>query len=174
MSERLDLQAIDGDHGVAVVHEVMRKREAGGPEADDQHFAAGIRQRQRAADVQRVPARQQRIDFEAPGQAEHILQDRGFRLRNVDRLLLLVDAGLHAVVADAVAGGRDHRVVDRDGREGAEHVALRAQGVHLADLFFERAAGKRHAEGRFLQAPVLRSLRPLRQESLPWLWHQMQ
>ena len=28
--------------------------------------------------------------------------------------------------------------------------------------------------GDFWNAPVLRSLRPWRQESLPWVWHQMQ
>ena len=36
--ERLDLQAVDADHGVAVVHQVVRDGEAGRPEADDQHL----------------------------------------------------------------------------------------------------------------------------------------
>ena len=47
------------DHGVAVVHQVMREREAGGAQADDQHLAAGRRPRQRPAQVERIPARQQ-------------------------------------------------------------------------------------------------------------------
>ena len=64
---------------------------------------AGLRQR--PAQVERVPARQQRIDLEAPGQRQHVLQRAGLDLRDVDRVLLLVDARLHAVVADAVAGG---------------------------------------------------------------------
>ena len=73
--ERLDLQPVDRHHGVAVVHQVMRQREAGRTEPDDQHLAPAVRARQRAADVQRVPARQQRVDLEAPGQLQHVLQD---------------------------------------------------------------------------------------------------
>ncbi len=43
--ERLDLEAVDADHGVPVVDEVMREREAGGSHADDQHALAGARAR---------------------------------------------------------------------------------------------------------------------------------
>ena len=87
---------------------------------------------------------------------------RGLGLRDVDRLLLLVDAGLHAVVADAVAGRRQHRIVDRDDRQRADRVALRLQHVHLGDLLFERAAGERHAERRLLERAGLAVFRPLR------------
>ena len=38
--ERLDLQPVDADHRVAVVHQVVREREAGRPHADDQHALA--------------------------------------------------------------------------------------------------------------------------------------
>ena len=41
--ERLDLQAVDADHRVAVVDEIVREREAGRPHADDQHALAGGR-----------------------------------------------------------------------------------------------------------------------------------
>ena len=141
----------------------MRQREAGRPQADDQHLAAAVAARQRAADVERVPPRQQRIDLEAPGQAEHVLQHRGLRLRNVDRVLLLVDARLHAVVADAVAGRRHHRVVDRDGREARRARSPGAQRVDLADLLIQRAAGERHAERRLLELRrFLRSFSPVR------------
>ncbi len=150
-AQRLDLQPVDRHDGVAVIHQVVRQGEPGRPEADDQHLAAAVGTRQRTADVERVPARQQRVDLEAPGQAKHVLQDRRLGLRNIDRVLLLVDAGLHAVVADAMAGRRHHRIVDRDGRERAEHAALRAQRVHLADLLVQRTARQRHAERRFLE-----------------------
>ena len=85
--ERLDLQAVDRHHGVAVVHQVMRQREAGGTEPDDQHLASAVGPRQRAADVERIPPRQQRVDLEAPGQVQHVLQDARLRLRNIDRIL---------------------------------------------------------------------------------------
>ena len=145
--ERLDLEAVDGNDRVAVIEQMMREREPGRPQPHDQHLAPAVGPRQRAAQVERVPARQQRVDLEPPGQRQHVLEDRRLGLRNVDRLLLLIDAGLHAVVADAMAGRRHHRVVDRRDRgERAQHAALRAQRVHLADLLIERAAGEGHAE----------------------------
>src|SRR6185437_8863422 len=54
--------------------------------------------------IGRVPARQQRIDLEAPGQRQHVFQRARLDLRNVDWVLLLIDAGLHAIVADAMPG----------------------------------------------------------------------
>ncbi len=129
----------------------MGEVEAGRAEADHQHAAAGRGTRQRAAQVERIPARQQRIDLEAPRQRQHVLQGSCLDLRDVDRFLLLVDAGLHAVVADAVPGRRHQRIVDRRHRHGADREALALQEVHLRDLFLERAAGKRDAERRFLE-----------------------
>ena len=42
--ERLDLEAVDADHRVAVVHQMMRQRESRGTHADDEHALAGFRQ----------------------------------------------------------------------------------------------------------------------------------
>ena len=149
--ERLDLEPVDADDRVAVVDEVMRQREAGGPQADDQHALARPRQRHRPAQVERIPARQQRVDLEAPRQRQHVLQQPRFRLRDVDRILLLVDARLHAVVADAMAGGRHHRIVDADHRQRAERHAFGAQLVELGDPLLQRTAGERHVERRLLE-----------------------
>ena len=46
--QRLDLQAVDADHGVAVVHQVMRQLEAGRSQPDHQHGAARRGTRDRA------------------------------------------------------------------------------------------------------------------------------
>src|SRR5205085_9948590 len=46
------------------------------------------------------------VDFKAEGERENVRQYAGLRLRDVDRLLLLEYAGLHAVVADAMARAR--------------------------------------------------------------------
>ena len=124
----------------------MRQRVAGRPEADDEDVLAVVGQRVRAPDVERIPARQQAVDLDAPRQREHVGEHAGLDLRDVDRLLLLVDAGLHAVVADAVAGARAHRVVDDDERQRADRIAGLAQRVHLGDLLVERAAVERDAE----------------------------
>ena len=91
--------------------------------------------RQRAAQVERVPAREQRVDLEAPRQLEHVLQRARLGLRDVDRLLLLVDARLHAVVADAVPGGRDHRVVDRDDRRARRSAGPRVLTLWNSEIF---------------------------------------
>ena len=149
--ERLDLEPVDRHDGVAVVHQMVREREASRAEADDQNLPSGRRLRQRPADVERVPARQQRIDFEAIRQRQHVLEHAGLDLRNVDRLLLLVDAGLHAVVADAVSGGGAHRVVDDRNGERADRVALRLDQIHLGDFFVERATREHHAERTLLE-----------------------
>src|SRR4029079_1201946 len=67
------------------------------------------------------------------------------------RLLLLVDARLHAVVADAVTGAGDHRIVDADHRQRAQRPSFRAQLVEFGNALLERTAGERHAERRALE-----------------------
>ncbi len=60
-----------------------------------------------------------------------------------------------------MAGGRAHRVVDGDDGQRPEHVALRRMALHLADLLFQRAAGQRDAEHRFLKLAGLAVLQSL-------------
>jgi hypothetical protein len=144
--QRLDLQAVDADDRVPVVQQMVREREAGRPHADDEHAPAGRCGGNVAAKVQRIPPREQAVDLEAPGQLEHVLQEARLRLRDVDRVGLLVDARLHAIVADPVSRARDHRVVDADHRERADRHAFRAQLVEFRDALLERAAGEHDAE----------------------------
>ena len=148
--QRLDLEPVDAHHRMAVVHQVVRETEAGRPQADHQHALAARHLGVGAGEVQRVPARQQRIDLEAPRQLEHVLQRARLGLRDVDRRLLLVDAGLHAVIADPVACGCHHRVVHADHGERTERLAAGLHEVELGDLFFQRASGEGHAELGFL------------------------
>ncbi len=150
-AQRLDLQPIDRHHRVPVIHQVMRQGKPRRSQPDHQHLAPAVRPRQRTRKIQRIPTGQQRVDLDPPGQAKHVLQHRGLGLRNVDRFLTLEDARLHAVVADTMPGCRHHRVVDGDRCEGAQHAAVGAQHVHLADLLIQRATGERHAERRFLE-----------------------
>ena len=124
--QRLDLEPVDADDRVAVVHQVVRQREAGRSHADDERALGRRGARRRPAQVERVPAREQRIDLETPGQRQHVLQDPRFRLRNVDRVGLLIDARLHAVVADSVASTGDERIVDADDRQRGKRQAVGA------------------------------------------------
>ncbi len=158
--QRLDLEPVDRGDEMTVVDQVMGEGEAGRPEADHQHLFPGLRPRQRAAQVERVPPGQKRIDLEAPGQPQHVLQGAGLDLRDIDRLLALIDAGLHAIVADAVPGRRTDRVVDGNDGQRAEAVAPRFDQVHLGYLFFERAAGEGDPEHAALERAVL-LLQPL-------------
>src|SRR5205085_12322140 len=64
----------------------------------------------------------------------------------VHRILLLVDARLHAVVADPVAGPRSHGIVDADQRQRGKEITLPRRGVHLGDALLERAPGERRPE----------------------------
>jgi hypothetical protein len=109
----------------------------------------------RAVDVQRVPAREQAVDLEAPGQRQHVGEHPGLDLRDVHRLLLLEDARLHAVVADAVSRPRGHGVVDAHQRQRGHGVAVLAHQVHLADLLLERAAHQLDAQRVGLERPGL-------------------
>src|SRR5262249_52742470 len=115
------------------------------------------RARQWPADVERVPAGQQRIDFEAPWEREHVLQRAGLDLGNIDRVLPLVDAGLHAVITDAVPGRRADRVVDRNDGEGAETVPARLHQIHLGNLLLEWAAREGCTKDALLEGAVLLS-----------------
>ncbi len=147
---------------MAVIHQVMRQGKTGGPQPDHQHLVTARRLGQRTPQVERVPTRQQAVNLEAPRQRQHVLQILGLDLRNVDRLLLLIDAGLHAVVADAVAGRGDHRIVDDCNRQRADGVAARLHQIHLGDFFFERATGQGHAKHAFLERPGLAILETAR------------
>src|SRR5919198_4869411 len=131
---------------------MVRERESRRAEADDEHAAPRGRFGIGTAQIERIPARKERIDLEAPGQLEHVLERSRLRLRDVYRVLLLVDAGLHAVVADAMAGGGHHRVVDRDDTERRKRLAARLDHVELGDLLFQWATGERHPEHRIAEA----------------------
>src|SRR6185312_1270378 len=150
LGQRLQLETVDRDDPEAFAREVMRERVTGRSQADDEDVLAVVRAHVRALDVQRVEALQEEINLDAPREREHLGEDARLDLRDVDRLLLLEDAGLHAVVADAVTGAGAHRVVDAHDREGAERVAALPHRVHLADLLAERAAVEENAEGVLL------------------------
>ncbi len=151
----LDLERVDTDHRKAFVQQVVGEGVAGRAHTHHQHFLAVIRERHRAFHVQRVPARQQKIHFEAERHVQHIGQHVGFDLRNIHRRDLLVNAALHAVVADAVPGARAQRVVDHDQGERAEVVAIAFQHVRLGDLLLQRAADERHTERVDVQLAAL-------------------
>src|SRR5205823_4570489 len=102
-----------------------------------------------------IPSGEQAEDLEAPQQEKNVGEDARLDLRNVDRILLLVDAGLHAVVADPMAGTGAHRIVDHHHRQTGDAVAVSAEEVHLADALVERAAGERNAERIRLDLAVL-------------------
>ena len=144
--QRLDLQSVDADDAETLVHQIVGERVAGRPETGDEDVLAVIGQRMGPADIQRIPPREQSVDLDAPRQLQHVGQHAGFDFRDVDRVLLLVDARLHAVVADAMAGARAHRVVQHDERERADRVAGLPQLVHLGNVLIERASAKLDAK----------------------------
>src|SRR4051794_5544640 len=90
----------------------MRKCKTGRPQAYDQHLVPGGRLRIGSLNVQRIPAREQAVDLEAPRQFQNILERTRLNLWNVDRILLLEYAALHAVITDPMTCPGAHRVVD--------------------------------------------------------------
>src|SRR5678815_1530630 len=95
----LELEAVDRDDAVAFAREVMRERVARGPEADDEHVAPVVRLRVRPLDVQRIEALEEQVDLETVREREHLGEHARLDLGDVDRLLLLEDARLHAAVS---------------------------------------------------------------------------
>ena len=148
--QRLDAQTVDADHAEAVVEQVVGQRVAGRPHADHQNVLAVVGQGTGPAEIERVPAGQQRVDFEAVGQMQHIGQDAGFDLGNVDRRLLLVDARLHAVVANPMAGAGAQRIVHHDHGQRPDAMAFPLQQVRFGNLLLQRTAGQFDSQGVFL------------------------
>src|ERR1700712_5161904 len=139
--QRLDFEAVDANYRMAVVHQVVRQRESGGTHAGDEHALTCARLWIRRAQIKRIPARKQTVNLETPWQFEHVFQRARFGLRYIDGFLLLINARLHAVVANAMAGRRRHRVIDRDHRKRADREALGLDLMELGYFFFERTTG---------------------------------
>src|SRR6202521_4066026 len=116
---------------------------------------------------------QSEIVFKSPRQRQHVFQRARLRLRNVHRILALVDARLHAVVADAMSRRADGGIVDHDHGERADRPALALELLELRDALLERAAGEWHSERALLEsdAAVLGRLllQPLRARVLALL-----
>src|SRR5688572_18880658 len=96
--------------------------------------------------VKRVEPRQQAVDFKSKWKIQHIADDARLRLRDVDRLLLLKDAALHADIADPMAGAGAHRIIEHDHRQRRDRLTALAEQVHLRNSLFERTAGQLDTE----------------------------
>ena len=164
------------DHGVAVVHQMMREREArrararrpapcgrsraaaagGGGRADSSASAANRSRSPRAAPARPSGCASRPAECR-PAPASDRCRPSCSRCRCDAR-------------SPPSSGCRRRRWRARRSRW-----PLRSQRVHLGDLFLERAARQRHAERRLLECAGLAILQALASsESLPWLWHQMQ
>ncbi len=152
--KRFDAQPVDADHAEAFVQQVVGQRVARRPHADHENVLAVVRKGIGPAEIERVPAGQQRVDFEAVGQMQHIGQDAGFDLGNVHRRLLLVDARLHAVVANAVAGAGAQGIVHHDHGQRPDAVAFALQQVRFGNLLLQRTARQFDSQGVFLGRAV--------------------
>jgi len=127
----LDLEPFEGKDVMAFVLKVMGEGVSGRAETDDEDFVTRCRLRQRSREVHRVPARQQRVDLETPRKVENVLEHASLDLRNIDGFLLLIDAGLHAIIADPVAGSGAHGIVDDNNGEGGKGMAGAEGLMHL-------------------------------------------
>ena len=159
--QRLELEAVECRDAMALVHEMVGEIAARGAQAHDEDLPPAQRSRHGPAQVERIPAPEQAVDLHPPGQREHVREDAGLAARDVDGLLALVDARLHAVVAHPVPGERTERIVDADHGKGAERMARGLEHVHLGDLLLERAAGEGDPEDAFAECSALLLLEAL-------------
>src|SRR5438105_9979565 len=64
--QRLDLEPVDTNDDMAFVEQVVRERKSRGTHADDEHALARRLARHGAAEVQRIPSREEPVDLESP------------------------------------------------------------------------------------------------------------
>ena len=133
------LQSVDAHDSEPLVQQVVGECVAGRSHSDDKNILAIVAKRNRALHIQRIPARQQRVNLEAVRKVQDIGQDAGFNLRDVDRRLFLKDAGFHAVIADPMPGPGAERVVDHHRGERADYVASAFEKMSFRYLFIEGA-----------------------------------
>ena len=93
----------------------------------------------RPAQIKRIPPGKKTINFKTPGQLEHILERARFSLGNIDRFLFLVNAGLHAIVANPVTRASTHGIIHHDHRQAADGDPLSLELVKLGNALFQRA-----------------------------------
>ncbi len=122
------------------------------PHACHQHLAPIIRLCRKLHGAQGIPAGQQIIQLNPPGKVEDIRQNAGFNLRNVDRVLLLVHTGFHAVIADAMAGSGNHGIIDHGHGQCRQIQSVPFENLHFRNFFFEGTARQGHAQRINLQA----------------------
>ena len=71
-------------------------------QSNNKNLAARCRLWKGSGEIERIPPREQRVNLEPPRQRKNLLEGACLDLRNIDRLLLLINAGFHAVVANAM------------------------------------------------------------------------
>src|SRR2546426_10324397 len=103
---------------------MMCQRVAGGSEPDHEDVLAVVGKWIRSVDVERIPTRQKAVDLDAPRQIQRIGENSCFNLRNVDWILLLINAGFHAVVADPVSRTWTHWIADHYQCQRSNGVAI--------------------------------------------------
>ena len=157
--QRFDFQAINTNHHMPIIHQMMRQRITRRPHTHHQHTLARVSERVRATNVERIPAREQAVNFKAPGQRQHVFQGARFRLRNIHRLLFLIDARLHAVIANTVTRGGDHGIVHDNNRQRTQRKSAGLDLVKLRNFFFQRATSQSNAECAFLERRRHRAVR---------------
>src|SRR4029077_927104 len=65
-TQRLNLQTVDADNAKTFIDEKVRQRVSGRPHADNEHVLPIVRKGIRAADVQRIPSREEAVNLDAP------------------------------------------------------------------------------------------------------------
>ena len=112
---------------------MMPQRESRRPQPHNQNLVPGLGQRQGLFEIKRVPARQQAVNLESPGQGQNVLDDTGFHLGNFHRLLFLEDAGLGTLVADTMPGTRHQGIVHGNDGQGSQGIAVDLDLMHLGN-----------------------------------------
>ena len=173
--QRLDLQAIDGGHRVAVVHQMMRQREARRAQPDHQHLVARSPRARTAARSSADSSASAGCRSRSPTAVPAHLSACAFRPAECPPAP--ASGKCRTSCSRCRCGGRCRRTWGCRWSTMASApigLPLLLHHVHLGDLLFERAAGQLHAEHAGFERRRPFPSGRCEQLSLPWLWHLMQ
>ena len=136
--QRLNLETIHRHHIVSVIHQVVCQRVARRTQSHHQNLITTGDTRNRTSIIERIPTSQQRINLKTPRQRQHILENARFHLRNIHRILFLINARLHAVIANAMPRSRQHGIINTRNRQCPDGQRILFCLMHLGYFLLKR------------------------------------
>ena len=153
--QRFNLETIHRHHIVSVIHQMVCQRVTRRTQSHHQNLITTGTARHRTSIIERIPPSQQRINLKAPRQRQHILENTRFHLRNIHRILFLINARLHAVIANAMPRSRQHGIINTRNRQCPNGQRILFCLVHLGYFLLKRTPRQLFAKNILMKKSLL-------------------